>query len=131
MEQEKLLELMDVIRIGFLNDRRELLGIAKLNISNYEEQEEGIFAPLYLYDYTLESEGSLSIGERRKDDAAILNLPQNSPVIVTVVVWLDGDHVDNSMVATSGQESMSGVLNLQFASSADLIPSDGTIKNRK
>lgn len=131
MEQEKLLELMDVIRIGFLNDRRELLGIAKLNISNYEEQEEGIFAPLYLYDYTLESEGSLSIGERRKDDAAILNLPQNSPAIVTVVVWLDGDHVDNSMVATSGQESMSGVLNLQFASSADLIPSDGTIKNRK
>ena len=131
MELEQLLELMDVIRIGFLNDRNELLGVAKLNISNYEEQEEGIFAPLYLYEYTLEEDGSLSIGQRRKDDAAILNLPQNSPAIVTVVVWLDGDHVDNSMVSTSGNESMRGVLNLQFASSADLIPSDGTIKNRK
>ena len=131
METEQLLGLMDTIRIGFLTDRNELLGVAKLNISNYEEQEEGIFAPLYLYDYTLEEDGSLSMGERRKDDAAILDLPQNSPAIVTVVVWLDGDHVDNSMVATTGKESMSGVLNLQFASSADLIPSDGTINNRK
>lgn len=131
MELEQLLELMDVVRVGFLNDRNELLGVAKLNISNYEEQEEGIFAPLYLYDYTLEEDGSLSMGGRRKDDAAILNLPQNSPAIVTVVVWMDGDHVDNSMVGTTAEESMSGVLNLQFASSADLIPSDGTIKNRK
>lgn len=131
MDTEQLLQLMDTIRVGFLSDRNTLLGVAKLNISNYEEQEEGIFAPLYLYEYALEEDGSLSIGQRRSDDASILSLPQNSPAIVTVVVWLDGDHVDNSMVSDMVQQSMNGVLNLQFASSADLLPSNGTIKSRK
>lgn len=130
MEKEQLLELMDTIRIGFLSDRNTLLGVAKLNISNYQEQEEGIYAPLYLYEYALESDGSLSIGARKKEDAALLELPQNSPAIVTVVVWLDGDQVDNSMVSDSGKQSMSGVLNLQFASSADLMPSDQMIKGQ-
>jgi len=115
--------------VGFLSDRNTLLGVAKLNVSNYEEQEEGILAPLYLYEYALESDGSLSIGARKKEDASLLELPQNSPVIVTVVVWLDGDHVDNSMVSDSGKQSMSGVLNLQFASSADLLPSEQVIKS--
>ena len=129
MELEQLLALMDTIRVGFLSDRNALLGVAKLNVSNYEEQEEGILAPLYLYEYALESDGSLSIGARKKEDASLLELPQNSPVIVTVVVWLDGDYVDNSMVSDSGKQSMSGVLNLQFASSADLLPSEQVIKS--
>ena len=66
----------------------------------------------------------------KKEDAALLELPQNSPAIVTVVVWLDGDQVDNSMVSDSGKQSMSGVLNLQFASSADLMHSDQMIKGQ-
>lgn len=130
MDTEELLALMDTIRVGFISDRNTLLGVAKLNISNYEEQEEGIRAPLYLYDYILETDGSLSIGARRKEDASLLELPQNSPAIVTVVVWLDGDHVDNGMVSDSGKQSMSGVLNLQFASSADLLPSEQIIKEK-
>lgn len=129
MELEQLLTLMDTIRLGFLDDKNELVAVAKLNVSNYEEQEEGVFAPLYLYDYTLEENGSISIGERSKDDASIIDLPKNSPKVITVVVWLDGDHVDNSMVNDSGHRSMSGVLNLQFASSADLLPSSQSIKD--
>ena len=131
METEQLLRLMDTIRIGFLNSRSELLAVAKLNVTSYEEQEEGVFAPLYLYDFAVNDEGVLTMGERRKDDASILELPQNSPAIVTVVVWLDGDSVDNSMVDTSSHKSMDGILNLQFSSSADLRPSDGTMKPRK
>lgn len=131
MDDEQLLQLMDTIRIGFLGDDHTLLGVAKLNVSNYEKQEEGIFAPLYLYDHTLAQEGNLTIGERRRDDAAILDLPRNSPVIVTVVVWLDGDQVDNSMVSDSLNQTMNGVLNLQFASSADLLPSKQVISDKK
>lgn len=128
MDTEQLLKLMDTIRIGFLDDRYNLIGLAKLNITGYEEQEEGVFAPLYLYDYTLEESGKLSVGERRKDDAEILPLSRNVPAVVTVVMWLDGDHVDNSMVAHSSSKSMSGVLNLQFSSSADLNPLKLTLK---
>jgi hypothetical protein len=131
MDTEQLLKLMDTIRIGFINDRNTLLAIAKLNVSNYEEQETGVFAPLYLYDFEIDDEGVLSMGERRKDDASILSLPQNSPAIVSVVVWLDGDSVDNSLVDATSHQSMSGILNLQFSSSADLLPTDGTIKPRK
>ena len=42
---------------------------------------------------------------------------------MTVVVWLDGDHVDNSLAAIS-ENSLSGALNLQFASDANLKPAD-------
>lgn len=131
MDTEQLLHLMDTIRIGFLDDKNTLVGLAKLNVSNYEEQENGVYAPLYLYEYTLEEDGSISTGERRSEDAEIIALAQNTPVVITVVVWLDGDQVDNSMVGHMEEQSMSGVLNLQFASSADLLPSDQTIKNKK
>ena len=131
MDTEQLLELMDTIRIGFVSDRNTLLAVAKLNVSSYEEQEEGIFAPLYLYDYTLREDGVLSMGQRLDEDASILTLPQNSPAVVTVVVWLDGDHVDNGMVGVTGQHSMNGVLNLQFASSADLMPSGISMEEKK
>ena len=129
METEQLLTLMDTIRIGFLDDQNTLVGLAKLNVSNYEEQEEGVFAPLYLYEYILEEDGSISVGERRNEDVSIAALKQNSPVVLTVVVWLDGDHVDNSQVNYMSEQSMSGVLNLQFASSADLLPSNQTTKD--
>lgn len=129
MDTEALLRLMDTIRVGFLNDRGHLIGVAKLNLTNYEEQEEGIFAPLYLYDHTLQDSGVLTLGERKKDDAQLLSLSRNIPAVVTVVVWLDGDHVDNSMVGHSSSQSMTGVLNLQFSSSADLQAVNLPLKN--
>lgn len=131
MDTEALLRLMDTIRIGFLDDRNTLVGLAKLNISNYEEREDGVFAPLYLYEYSLEENGSISTGARRSEDSVIVSMNQNTPVVITVVVWLDGDHVDNSHVNYLSEQSMSGVLNLQFASSADLLPSNQTIKSKK
>lgn len=128
MDTEQLLKLMDTIRIGFLSDQNTLLGVAKLNVSNYEVQEEGVFAPLYLYEYEVTADGRLSIGQRLTDDVSITSLQQNSPKVITVVVWLDGDYVDNSMVGDTVHQSMDGVLNLQFASSADLLPAEGNLK---
>lgn len=125
MDTQQLLQLMDTIRIGFLNDRNVLVAVAKLNITSYEEQNEGVYAPLYLYDYTLETDGSMTIGERCGENAPILALPKNSPEVLTVIVWLDGDSVDNSIVSDTANQSMSGVLNLQFSSSADLLPTNG------
>lgn len=121
LKLEQMLPLMDAIRIGFLNNQNDLVAIAKLNTSNYEETEEGVAAPLYLYNYSVAADGSISMGERLKDDAAITELPDSEPVVMTMVVWLDGDHVENSYVAVNAQ-SMTGVLNLQFASSAELDP---------
>jgi hypothetical protein len=131
MDTEELVALMDTIRIGFLDDQNTLVALAKLNVSNYEVQEQGVFAPLYLYDFTLDETGAILPGQRRSDDAAIVTLPQNSPKILTAVVWLDGDQVENGTVNENSHQSMSGVLNLQFASSADLRPSSVPMKGKK
>lgn len=130
MDTQQLVRLMDTIRIGFLDDKNELVALAKLNVSNYQEQEEGVFAPLYLYECSLEDTGALSVGERRKENDAIVHLSKNAPTILTVVVWLDGDQVENSYVGALSEQSMTGVMNLQFASSADLRSTELAMQGR-
>jgi hypothetical protein len=46
--------------------------------------------------------------------------------VVTAIVYMDGSFVNNSMVASDSQYSMTGYLNLQFASDSDLIPATNT-----
>lgn len=127
MDQEHLIALMNTIRVGFLSDRGELLAVAKMDLSKSREEEGLIDAPLYLYEYELVEDGKLVL-TRRREDSVITELTRNTPMIVTVVVWLDGDSVDNSMVSELANQSMDGIMNLQFASSADLVPSEQVIK---
>lgn len=130
LSEEQIVFVMDAIRIAFLDNRSNLLGVAKLNTSNYTAGEDGVTAPLYLYDFAVSTDGSLSMGERQKDDNIITSLTEGVPTIVTVVVWLDGDHVDNSL-ATNGGKSMEGALNLQFAGSGVLQSADLDIRSSK
>lgn len=121
------IQLMDAVRVGFLDDQGNLLGVAKLNTSNRSTTDGVVKAPLYLYDYSFsDADGSMVMGERRKRDNTIAELQQNIAKAITVMVWLDGDQVDNTMVSAEESTSLSGVLNLQFASSADLIPAENT-----
>ena len=125
---EQRLALMDAIRVGFVDDQGTILGIAKLNVSSREVLADGaVKAPLYLYDYTFEPDEEtggliLTMGERKLTDNQITELEQNVAKAVTAVVWLDGDIVDNTMVSATEATSLDGVLNLQFATSAELIP---------
>lgn len=127
---EQTITLMDAVRVAFIDDQNTLLGIAKLNTSNRSVLEDTVKAPLYLYEYSFseneEDYGALIMGERRKFDNAIVGLEQSIAKAVTVLVWLDGDVVDNTMVSAESETSLSGLLNLQFASSADLIPADNS-----
>lgn len=131
---EQRLALMDAIRVGFVDDQGAILGIAKLNVTSREVVEEGVVkAPLYLYDYAFEADELtggliLTMGERKLTDNLITKLEQNVAKAVTAVVWLDGDIVDNTMVSATEATSLDGVLNLQFATSAELIPAlDNTV----
>lgn len=128
LNTEQIVTLMDAVRIGFMDNKGTLLAVAKLSTSNYAESEDGVTAPLYLYEYTANPDGSISMGARRDEDCAITVLSQNAPAIITAVVWLDGDHVDNGLAAVS-TKSMAGALNLQFASSATLLSSDQTVES--
>ena len=123
MTPGRMLELMDAIRLTFIDVEGKILAMAKLNTSNHTIQENGsLKANLYLYDYSIENDRTVTIGERRSGDTKIVALEQNVAKEVSVVVWLDGMAVDNTMVSAETNTSLDGVLNLQFASSADLIP---------
>ena len=127
---EQSLKLMDAVRVAFVDDQNTILGIAKLNVSNRVIENDEIKAPLYLYDFSIseseEDNGALIMGERNKIDNTITALEQSVAKAVTVVVWLDGDIVDNTMVSAESETSLNGVLNLQFASSADLVPANNS-----
>lgn len=125
--------LMDAIRVGFIDEQGNILGIAKLNVSNSDIKGNVLRAPLYMYDFEFEPDEVsggllLTMSERQKTDNLITELVQNQATAVTVVVWLDGDIVDNTMVSATEATSLSGVLNLQFATSAELVPAqDGDV----
>ena len=53
---------------------------------------------------------------------AITSLAQNQEVEVSALVYLDGEHLTNADVAATQKTSVTGKMNLQFSSSADLVP---------
>lgn len=126
LDTERIVLLMDAVRVGFVDRSGALIAVAKPNTSNFEETAEGVSAPLYLYDFAIAPDGALLMAERQKENNVIQPLIQGQPTVLSAVVWLDGDHVDNRLAATSGQ-SVTGTLNLQFASSANLVASSDQI----
>ena len=128
---DKMILLMDAVRVTFIDDKNAILGIAKLNTSNRSIVDGKVKASLYLYEYSLsEEDGSILMGERQKTENTITGLEQNVAKAITAIVWLDGDIVDNTMVSATESTSLNGVLNLQFASSANLVPaSNGELLN--
>lgn len=80
---------------------------------NPAEAEEG----------TLYVEKAATAGQEvLKQDNKIMPLTQNDPHKLSVLVYLDGNKVTNGSVAATASTSMTGSMNLQFASSATLIP---------
>ena len=99
-----------------------------VQVPNYTVDADGyITAYLYLMNYSISADGILDLGVNPTKAAsnAITALQQNQAQAVSALVYLDGDQVDNGDVAISG-ESMTGFMNLQFASSAKLDPMDYT-----
>lgn len=63
-------------------------------------------------------------------DDVLTELPQNEPTKVSAMVYMDGTNIDNSAVSAMG-ESGTLSLNLQFSSTADLVPMENSaLKNQ-
>ena len=140
-----VLALMSAIRVAFISSStNEVLGIAAMDIATTVDEatgltsanitdentvtvlasENGYKGELYLRDYTI-SDGKIILGDKLANNGELLALTQNKASKVTVIVYLDGDYVDNTMVANA-EQSMSGHMNLQFSSNATLVPMDNT-----
>lgn len=113
------------LRFAFVDDdaNNTVLAIAKLGT-----KANGAY-PLVLYQAAMGTgllAGTITTGELvgadtstdLTDDNVIVALDANIPKRITVIVYLDGNDVQDSM------EGATGTLNLQFASSATLTPMD-------
>ena len=59
-----------------------------------------------------------------QSEAIITPLTQNDPTGVSVLVYIDGETIENADVAATVAQSLSGTMNLQFSSDADLVPAE-------
>lgn len=71
---------------------------------------------------TLYTKTTTTAGENKLTDNEIIALTQNQAVQLSVLVYLDGDNIGNDDVAATAATSATGKMNLQFASSATLVP---------
>lgn len=130
-------KLMGAIRVVFLDGEGEVLKFAKLDMTeaNLETTNTSVTADLKLVESFAVENGKVTLGNLIENttnaDGTVTNkqiitaLPQNEALKLTAMVYLDGDAVTNAMVANA-LTSMTGSMNLQFASSATLVPMSDT-----
>lgn len=110
--------LMGCVRLVFIDtETGEILSKATLEAPGTPAVVEGNNITLEGNVYLTNNEGDAILTET----APLTALTANEAKMVSVMVYLDGTKVDNSMVANA-LTSMTGTLNLQFSSSADLVP---------
>ena len=130
LKEAQVVSLMQAIRVAFIDPEvGTLYGIATLenittgddgsmkgelklnNVSNLDTA-----AKTFELNTRVPNEGA---------EAKLMDLEQNTAKKLTVLVYLDGHGVDNGDVANAAS-SMTGTLNLQFSSSAELKPMENT-----
>ena len=99
-----------------------LTGCTVVTVGEGADAVTYIKAPLKLYGFTVDTDGKMTMGEELAANT-LTALQQNVATAITTLVYLDGDTVQNKDVAISGN-SMTGTMNLQFASDATLDPMD-------
>ena len=126
--------LLQCLRVAFLKDAGEwtVLGVAAVdkNSINLSEADNGqtvkATAKLTLYS-TVVVDGVLTLQAAKTDDQSITQLGVNTPTPITALVYLDGDEVQNAFLTPDQPFSLSGSINLQFATDAkDLKPMEYT-----
>ncbi len=135
LNEQSVKGLMDAIRVVFIDTvTGDLLGVAKLDMNEVTSADKevngdtvkAITASLYLYEYTQDATGKLTFTNQiAADDAILCSLQANTAKAVSAMVYLDGDYVTNEHVAAEAS-SMTGELNLQFASTANLVPMENS-----
>ena len=132
---DQVKSLMACIRIVFFTPDDDgtsggtILGEARLDTEGATIDANGVTAKMYMYKTTevevegeVETVGVLQNGTDTNNDSSITSLAQNDAVKISVLVYLDGAKLENKDVAATAASSVTGTMNLQFASDADLKP---------
>lgn len=113
---DRMIELMKHLKVVLFNpdDGTVIKNLVITNAANEitTDPDGTVTAPLYIAN---------DDGTPNKDDPTITALDQNTAKKISALVYLDGTDLTNADVANAAQ-SMAGALNLQFSSSAELVP---------
>lgn len=119
--------LAGCIYVVFVDDTGTVVGTAGLATSGAGWSVSGneYKANLIMKTASFDADGKITVtGDA--PTSTITALQQNQAKVLTAYVYLNGDQVDNSMVAANGAVSMVGSLNLQFSTDQTLTPMDYT-----
>lgn len=115
-EQIKIMEMLESFNVAFMDQDGNILGTAKLNLNSAYANQGKVTVPLEVEtgtDYTDES------GASRK---GITKLTQNTPTMITAIIYLNGSKLQNENVLADGE--LQGQLNIQFGTDSVLIAPD-------
>lgn len=115
---DQVKNLMKAIRIVFFDPTSmKVITNAKLDVDNTANlTADGWKADMYIY--SVDANGTETV----ETDNEIMALTQNTATALSMLVYLDGNYVGNDDVAATAATSMTGKMNIQFASSANLVP---------
>ena len=136
---ENTKNLMKAIRIVFMDTlTNQIYGIGLLDVQNSRQDVDAdgnivsVVADLYLHELSIgtDADGNMKLLANKNvklegDDAKLCALSANTAKALSTMVFLDGEEVTNADVANA-TTSMTGELNLQFASDANLVPMENT-----
>lgn len=119
-------DLADCIHIVFVDKSGKVVNVAGLDTENMTgTPTTGYTANVVMQTATFGDNG-ITVTAKNANSATICGLPQNEILVLSAYVYLDGDAITNSMVGYNVISSMTGKLNLQFSTDADLKPMDYT-----
>lgn len=107
------LDLLSNLKFAFVDSRGNLLSTAVMDVANVYAENGKYTVPIAISSskYSIEDENGQTV-------YGICNLSKNVATRISVVVYLDGQGLENEMVMS--EDSIVGSLNLQFDSTAPL-----------
>lgn len=114
-EQAKIKEMLQAFNVAFINQAGKLLGTAKLNVANAYANQGKVTVPL-------EVDSGVQYTDGEENRFGITRLVQNTPTLVTAIIYLNGSDLRNENVLANGE--LQGQLNIQFGTDTTLIAPD-------
>lgn len=111
----KSLELLKNLKIAFISGDNKYLATASMDTEHVLQQNGKYTVPLVITESTcsyLDENGNMVKG--------IMHMPQNQAVMISAIVYLDGEELKNEHVLAASD--IQGTLSIQFKSSALMEP---------
>ena len=113
--------LMEGLYVVFMDTKEgTIYAIATIDSAAMTTDNNTVSAPLRLYTPSI-TDGMITKGAQT---SSILNMEADRTYFITAIVYLNGDVVKGEMLSAAGGVSLTGAVNLQFTTSADLQPMD-------